>query len=64
MQGQVTGELGTVVEGDGLAQALWNAGEQANELARDAASDLAGEADAEQQTRRALVHGENRLTVF
>ena len=64
MQGQVMSELGAVVEGDGLAQALRKTGKQANEMMGDAAGDLAGEADAEQQARGALVHGQHRLTVF
>jgi hypothetical protein len=46
----MTSELGTVVEGDGLAQALRDAGKQARELTGNAARDLAGETDAEQQT--------------
>ena len=60
----MTGELGAVVEGDGLAQALRDACEQANKMTSDAAGDFAGNTDAEQQTRSALVHGEHRLTVF
>jgi hypothetical protein len=64
MQRQVTGELSSVVEGDSLAQALRQGGEQANEMLSDAASDLAGEADAKQQTRGALMHGQDRLAVF
>ena len=64
MQRQMMSELGAIVEGDGLAQVLRQISEQAQEMARDAAGDLAGEADAEQQARGALVHGEDRLTVF
>ncbi|WP_210419154.1 hypothetical protein [Bradyrhizobium sp. NAS80.1] len=49
MQGQVTGELGAVVEGDGLAQALRKSREQANQMMGHARGDLAGKTDAEQQ---------------
>src|SRR5579883_2346996 len=64
VQGQMTGELGAVVEGHGLPQALWQGSEQAGEMAGDANGNLAGETDAKQDTRGALVHGQDRLAVF
>ncbi len=64
VQGQVTSELSAVVEGDGLAQALRQLCKQANEMTGDAPGELAGEADAQQQARGALVHGQHGLTVF
>ena len=63
-QRQVMSKLGAVVEGDGLTQALWQDREQANEMASDATRNFAGEADAEQQARGALMHGQDRLTIF
>ncbi|MGY2990969.1 hypothetical protein ACVI1K_008316 [Bradyrhizobium sp. USDA 4508] len=64
VQRQVTGELGAVVEGNALAQLLWKGREEAHEMAGDTARDLAGKADAEQQPRGALMHGQHGLTVF
>jgi len=64
VQQQMTGELGAVVEGNGLSQALWQGGEQADEMAGDATRHLAGEADAKQEARGALVHGQDGLAVF
>ncbi len=64
MQRQMTGELGAVVEGDGLAQLLWQVGEDAYEMTGDAARNLAGDANAEQQARRALMHGQHGLAVL
>ncbi|MHC2338437.1 hypothetical protein ACVIW0_007726 [Bradyrhizobium sp. USDA 4454] len=64
VQLQVTGELGAIVEGNGLAQAFRQGSKQADEMAGDTARELAGDADAEQQARGALMHGQDRLTVF
>ncbi|MHC2332441.1 hypothetical protein ACVIW0_001730 [Bradyrhizobium sp. USDA 4454] len=64
LQGKVRCELGTVVEGDGLAHLLWQRLEQTHEIACDTGSELAWEADAEQQAGGALVHGQDLLTVF
>ncbi|MGY3692084.1 hypothetical protein ACVIGA_002164 [Bradyrhizobium sp. USDA 3240] len=60
----MTGKLGAVVEGDGLAQLLWKGSEEADEMACDTARNLAGKADAEQQARGALMHGQHGLTVL
>src|SRR5215469_325867 len=60
----MTGELGAIVEGHGLSQALRQGDEQAHEMAGDPSSNLAGDADAKQQTRGALVDGQDRLAVF
>jgi hypothetical protein len=64
VQRQVTGELGAVVEGNGLAQAVRQICKQADEMTSNAAGDLAGETNAEQQARGPLMHGQYRLTVF
>ncbi|WYJ35927.1 hypothetical protein HAP54_000029815 [Bradyrhizobium sp. 2S1] len=64
VQRRVAGELGAIVEGDGLAQVLWQGCEQANEMMGAPARNLAGEADAEQQARGALMHSQDGLTVF
>ena len=64
VQRQMTGELGAIVEGHGLSQALGQGGEQAHEMAGDPNSDLAGDADAKQQARGSLVNGQDRLAVF
>jgi hypothetical protein len=64
MQRQMTGKFGTVVEGDALAQRVGHGCEQANQMACDAVSGLAGEADGEQQARGAFMHGEDGLAVF
>ncbi len=61
---QVTGELGAVVEGDGLAQLLWQDCKQSNEMACDTPRDLAGETNAKQQTRGALVYGQDGRAVL
>jgi hypothetical protein len=60
----MTGELGTVVEGDGLTERLGQAAEQIDEMACDAVGSLAGQPDCEQQAGFALVHGQDRLAVF
>jgi hypothetical protein len=57
-------ELGAVVECDGLAQLLRHDTEQPDEVAGNAVGRLAGEADRQQQTGFALMHGEDRLTIF
>jgi hypothetical protein len=64
LQGQVRGELGAIVEGDGVAQRLWQGFEQAHEMAGDTGSDFAFDGDCEQEAGSALVHGRDRLTVF
>jgi len=64
VQRAVAGELGAVVEGDGLAQPLWQDLEQIDEMARNAASDLAGQSDRQQEARLALVYGQDGLAVF
>jgi hypothetical protein len=64
VQRAVSGKLGAVVEGDGLAKLFRQAAEQGEEMARDAVSGLAGQADRQQKTRLALVHGQDRLAVF
>jgi len=57
-------ELGTVVEGDGLAQRLREAAEQPEEMAGNAVGHFVGQSDGKQQARLAFVHGQDRLTVF
>jgi hypothetical protein len=64
LQGKVRCELGAVVEGDGLADRLWQDLEQAYEMVSDAGGELACEGDAEQQAGGALMHGQDLLTVF
>ena len=64
VQRQMTGELGAVVESDGLAQLLRQVREEAHEMAGNTAGNLAGEADAEQQARGALMHGQHSLSVL
>src|SRR5207302_8164736 len=50
--------------GDRLAKLFFFKQKTAYEMADDTARNLAGEADAEQQTRGALMHGQHRLTIF
>ena len=64
VQGQMAGELGTIVESNGLPQGFRQGGEQAHQVACDAARSLAGETDGQQQTRLALMHRQDRLAVF
>jgi hypothetical protein len=64
MQCAVTSELRAVVECDGLAQLFGHDAEQPDEVAGNAMGRLAGEADRQQQTGLALMHGEDRLTIF
>jgi len=64
VQGQMAGELGTIVESNGLPQGFRQGGEQAHQVACDAARGLAGETDGQQQTRLALMHRQDRLAVF
>ena len=64
MQEVMAGELGAVVEGDGLPERLRHGAEQVDEMAGDAAGRLAGEPDCQQETGLALMHGEYGLTVF
>jgi hypothetical protein len=64
VQRQMAGELGAVVEGHGLPQALWQGGEEADEMAGDATGNLAGETDAKQKARGTLVHGQDGLAVL
>jgi hypothetical protein len=64
MQGAMPGKLGSVVEGDGLAQRLRYDAKQVDEMARDPVGSLAGQPDRQQETRLALMHGQDRLTVF
>jgi hypothetical protein len=60
----VAGELGAVVEGDGLTQLLRHGAEQLDEMAGDAIGSLAGQPDRQQQTGFALMHGQDGLAVF
>jgi len=60
----MAGELGTVVECDGLAQWFGHGAEQPDEVACHALGRLADEADRQQQTGLAFMHGEDRLAVF
>src|ERR1043166_8164657 len=64
MQCEVAGELGSVIEGDGMAQRLGHSSEQPEEMAGDTFGGLAGEADGEQQARGALMYGQDCLAVF
>ena len=63
-QQEVTSKLGAVIEGHGLAERLWQAGEQVEEMTGNAMGRLAGQADRQQEAGLALVHGEDRLAVF
>jgi len=47
MQRQMAGELGTIVEGDGLAQCIRQGSEQMNEMASDTSGGLTGKADGQ-----------------
>jgi hypothetical protein len=60
----MAGELGAVVECDGLAQLFGHDAEQPDEVTGNAVGGLADEADRQQQTGLALMHGEDRLAVF
>ena len=60
----MTRELSAIVEGDGLTKWLRQAAEQIEEMTGDAIGSFAGQPDREQETGLALVHGEDRLTVF
>jgi len=64
LQGKMGGELGAVVEGDGLAHRLRQGVEEAQEMACHAASVLAFEAIAQQHTGGSLMHGQDLLTVL
>jgi hypothetical protein len=64
VQPVMTRELSAVVEGDGLTKWLRQAAEQIEEMTSDAIGSFAGQPDREQETGLALVHGEDRLTVF
>jgi hypothetical protein len=64
MQPMVAGELGTVVECDGLAQWFGHDAEQPDELTGNAVGRLADEADCQEQAGLALMHGKNRLAVL
>jgi hypothetical protein len=57
-------ELGAVVEGDGLTQRLRYGAKQIEEMTSDAVCRLAGQADCQQEAGLALMHGQDRLTVF
>ena len=56
-------ELGTVVEGDGLAQFYRQVGEEPHEMPRNAVGGLVGRPGRQQQAGLALVDGEHGLTV-
>jgi hypothetical protein len=64
VQNPMAGELGSIVEGDGLAQRLRQDTKQAEEMTSDAVRGLVGEPDCQQEAGLALVHGQDRLTVF
>jgi hypothetical protein len=64
MQREVACELSTVVEGDALTERLRQVAEEIDEMAGNAFCGLAGQADREQETGLALVHGQDRLAVF
>jgi hypothetical protein len=63
-QGEVASELGAIVEGDGLSEWLWHGAKQIDEMASDPVGGLVGQPDRQQEAGFALVHGQNRLTVF
>jgi hypothetical protein len=60
----MAGELGSIIEGDGPAQRWRHGAEQLDEMTGDAISLLAGQPDREQEAGFALMHGQDRLTVF
>jgi len=60
----MAGELGAVVEGDGLTQRRRHGAEQIDEMTSDAVRRLAGEPDRQQEAGLTLMHGQDRLTVF
>jgi len=57
-------EFGTIVEGDGLTQRLRHNAKQSDEMTSDAVRRLTGQPDRQQETGLALMHGQDRLTVF
>ena len=63
MQVVVPGELGAVVEGDGLAPGGRQRGQQVGQGLRDGSGGLAGRPDGQQQARVALVQGQDRLAI-
>jgi hypothetical protein len=63
-QCQVTGELGAVIEGDGLPQWSGQCAEQAQEMVSDELRGFAGQANGEQQAGLALMHGQDSLAVL
>jgi len=63
MQFVVAGELGAVVEGDGLAEALWQRRQQAGNDAGDGTGGFTGQADGDQQARSSFMQGEDGLPV-
>jgi hypothetical protein len=59
----MAGELGAVIEGDGLTQRWRHGAEQLEEMTSDAICLLAGQPYREQEAGLTLMHGQNRLTV-
>jgi hypothetical protein len=60
----MAGELSAVVEGDSLAQLWRHAGEEPDEMTRNAFGRLVGWPGGEQQSGLPLVDGQDRLAVF
>src|SRR5262245_13378303 len=60
----MTGELGAVVEGDGLAQRWRHAGEEPDEMACNALGSFVGRSGGEQKSGLALVNSQHGLAVF
>src|ERR1044071_133423 len=58
------GELGAIVEGDGLTKRLRQAAEQPEQGPGNAIGDLVGQSNGEQQARLAFMYGQDRLAVF
>jgi hypothetical protein len=64
MQSMMAGELGAVVESNGLAEALRHGAKQLDEMTGDAIGGLAGQPDCQQQAGLALMQGQDGLAVF
>src|SRR5690606_8393675 len=63
VQPVMTGELGAVVEGEGVTQGRRQGGEDADELLGDGAGCLARRARGDDQARVALMQGEDGLAI-
>ena len=64
MKCAMTRELGAVVEGDGLAQLWWHAGEESDEMTRHSIGGFVGRPGREDDAGLALMDGQHRLAVF